>query len=153
VPFGEPGIQVITLLLISLAAISALAGMALGLLSVLTARDPLPHSLRSRMRRIPASAEDFRLRGTGLMLNGAAAMLIVADLTINIVTPLALIPPGLGYYTTESMAIPKGAMFLVTAVAAMAAVTLFVGAYVVSVRVRYVDTRPLDGHRPEAPPA
>ena len=151
--FAEPGIQAITLSLISLAAVLALASVLLGLYSVLTARDPLPHRIRSLMRRMPASAQDFRVRGTSLMLTGVAVMLIAADLAINIVAALALIPPSVGYYTSESLAFPKGTMFLVTTVTAMAAVALFVGAYVVSVRVQYVSTRPSTGHRPEVPPA
>ncbi len=153
-PFAEPGIQAITLSLISLAAVTSLGSVVIGLYSVLTARDPLPHPIRSLMRRMPASAEDFRLRGTSLMLSGGAAMLIAADVAINIVAPLALIPPSLGFYTSESLAFPKGAMFLVTALTATAALALFVGAYVVSARVRYVSTRPSTGHRRlEVPPA
>ena len=63
VPFEEPGIQVITLSLISVAAVVSLLSVTLGVFSIVTGKDPLPKRIRSLLRRLPASAEDFRLRG------------------------------------------------------------------------------------------
>ena len=151
--FEEPGMQAITLSLISLTAVLGLASVTLGLVPILTGKDPLPKRIRRVTRRTPASADDFRLRGTSLMLNGAAVMLIASDLAINIVAGLALIPPGVGFYTSDSLAFPKDTMFLVTLVAGVSAIALFVGAYGLGIRVRYVATRPsADGH-PQMPPA
>ena len=151
VPFDEPGIQVITLSLISVAAGLSLASVILGLYSTLTGKDPLPKRIRSLLRRVPASAEDFRLRGMSLTLNGAAVMLIASLLTIN-VARLAL-GGWSGYAPSASLAFPKDTVFLVTTVAALAAMACFIGAYTLGVRVRYVSTRASTGAQPGMPPA
>jgi hypothetical protein len=153
VPFDEPGIQVITLSLISVAAVLSLASVTLGLFSTLTGNDPLPKRIRSRLRRVPASAEDFRLRGMSLTLNGAAVM-VISLLTINVVDRLAGAGGGWsGYAPSASLAFPMDTVFLVTTVAALAAMACFVGAYTLGVRVRYVSTRPSTGAQPGMPPA
>ncbi len=139
-PFEEPGIQAITLLLISVAALLGLASVLVGLFCTLTGRDALPRRLREMMRRVPASADDFRLRGTILMINGAGVLLIVSSLAANLLAPLAILPPGIGWYTSESLALPKAAMFAVTALVAVSAVALFVAAYSLSLRVGFVST-------------
>ena len=150
VPFDEPGIQVITLSLISVAAVLTLPSVTLGLFSTLTGKDPLPKRIRSLLRRVPASAEDFRLRGMSLTLNGAAVMLI-SLLTINVVDRLA--GGWSGYAPSASLAFPKDTVFLVTTVAALAAMACFIGAYTLGVRVRYVSTRASTGEQPGMPPA
>jgi hypothetical protein len=137
VPFDEPGIQVITLSLISVAAVLSLVSVTLGLFSTLTGKDPLPKRIRSLLRRVPASAEDFRLRGMSLTLNGAAVMLMVSLLTTNVVDRLA-IGGWSGYAPSASLAFPKDIVFLVTTVAALVAMACFIGAYTLGVRVRYV---------------
>ena len=78
VSFDEPGIQAITLSLISVAAVLSLVSVMLGLFSTLTGQDALPKRIRRMLRRMPASADDFRLRGVSLLLNGAAVMLLVS---------------------------------------------------------------------------
>jgi hypothetical protein len=150
VPFDEPGIQVITLSLISVAAVLSLVSVTLGLFSTLTGKDPLPKRIRSLLRRVPASAEDFRLRGMSLTLNGAAVMLI-SLLTINVVDRLA-VGGWSGYAPSASLAFPKDTVFLVTTVAALAAMACFIGAYNLGVRVRYVSTRASTGADPGMPP-
>ena len=152
VPFDEPGIKVITLSLISLAAVLSFVSVMLGLISTLTGKDPLPRRIRSLLRRAPASAEDFRLSGTSLMLNGAAVMVIVSLLTVNVVNRLTLGSIS-GYMPSASLAFPKATMFLVTTVAAFAALACFFGAYVLGVRVRYVGTGPSTGIQQGTPPA
>jgi len=142
---------VITLSLISVAAGLSLASVILGLYSTLTGKDPLPKRIRSLLRRVPASAEDFRLRGMSLTLNGAAVMLIASLLTIN-VARLAL-GGWSGYAPSASLAFPKDTVFLVTTVAALAAMACFIGAYTLGVRVRYVSTRASTGAQPGMPPA
>jgi hypothetical protein len=151
VPLDEPGIRVITLSLVSVTAVLSLLIVMLGLFSTLTGKDPLPKRIRSLLRRVPASAEDFRLRGESLTLNGAAVMLMALLLTINVVERLA--PAGwTGYAPSASPAFPNDTVFLVTAVAALAATACFIGAYTLGVRVRYVSTRASTGQRPEMPP-
>jgi hypothetical protein len=152
VSFDEPGIKVITLSLISLAALLSFVSVTLGLFSTLTGKDPLPTRIRSLLRRVPASAEDFRLRGMTLMLNGAAVMLMVSLLTINVVNTLTR--SGIsGYVPSASVAFPRATVFLVTTVAALGALACFVGAYVLGVRVRYVGTGPSTGTQQGTPPA
>ena len=148
--FDEPGIQVITLSLTSLAAALSLVGVTLGLFSTLTGRDPLPKRVRRLLRRVPASAEDFRLRGMSLTLNGVGVTLMVSLLTINVVGGIAL-SGWSGYAPSASPSFPKDAVFLVTTVAALVAVACFIGAYALGVRVRYVSTRP--AAQPGMPPA
>jgi hypothetical protein len=151
VPFDEPGIQVITLSLISVATVLSLPSVMLGLFSTLTGKDPLPKRIRSLLRRVPASAEDFRLRGMSLTLNGAAVMLISLLTTINVDR---LAGGGWsGYAPSASLAFSKDTVFLVTTVAALAAMACFIGAYTLGVRVRYVSTRASTGAQPGMPPA
>ena len=149
VPFAEPGIQVITLSLISVAAVLSLVSVTLGLFSTLTGKDPLPKQIRSLLRRVPASAEDFRLRGMCLMLNGAAVMLMASLLTIS-VAGLALAGWS-GYAPSSTLAFPKDAVFLVATVEALAAMACFIGAYTLGVRVRYLSTRGSKGAEPGMP--
>ena len=151
VPFDEPGIQAITLSLSSVAAVLSLVGVTVGLFSTLTGKDPLPKRMRSLLRRVPASAEDFRLRGMSLTLNGAAVMLI-SLLTINAVDRLA-VGGWSGYAPSASLAFAKDTVFLVTTVAALAAMACFIGAYTLGVRVRFVSTRASTGAEPGMPPA
>jgi hypothetical protein len=137
VSFDEPGIQAITLSLISVAALLSLVSVTVGLFSTLTGKDPLPKRIRSLLRRVPASAEDYRLRGMSLTLSGAAVMLMASLLTINVVDGLA-VGGWSGYAPTASLAFPKATVFFVTTVAALAAMACFIGAYTLGVRVRYV---------------
>jgi hypothetical protein len=152
VPFDEPGIQAITLSIICVVAVLSLVNVTVGLFSTLTGKDPLPKRMRSLLRRVPASAEDFRLRGMSLTLNGAAVMLIASLLTINVVEVLA-VGGWSGYAPSPSLAFPKDTVFLVTMVAALAAMACFIGAYTLGVRVRYVSTRASTGAQPGMPPA
>jgi len=151
VPFDEPGIQVITLSLISVAAVLSLPSVTLGLFSTLTGKDPLPKRIRRLLRRVPASVEDFRLRGMSLTLNGAAVMLI-SLLTVNVAERLAS-GGWSGYAPSASLAFSKDTVFLVTTVAALTAMACFIGAYTLGVRVRYVSTRASTGAQPGMPPA
>jgi hypothetical protein len=153
VPFDEPGIQVITLSLISVAAVLSLVSVTLGLFSTLTGKDPLPKRIRRLLRRVPASAEDFRLRGMSLTLNGAAVMLMASLLTIYLVGPLLAFGGWSGYAPSASLAFPEDTVFLVTTVAALAAMACLIGAYTLSGRVRYVSTRASTGAQPGMPPA
>ena len=149
--FNEPGIQAITLSLISVAAVVSLVSVTLGLFSTLTGKDPLPKRIRSLLRRVPASAEDFRLRGMSLTLNGVGVMLI-SLLTLNSVDRLAG-GGWSGYAPSSSLAFSKDTEFLVTTVAALAAIACFIGAYALGVRVHYVSTRASTGAQPGTPPA
>ena len=155
-PFDEPGIQAITLWLICVAAMLSCVSVMVGLISTRTGKDPLPKRIRSLMRRTPASAEDFRLRGMSLTLNGAAVMLIASGLATNVVEGLALGTNVVAYApsaTLASLAFPKYTVFLVTTVAAVVALAFFIGAYTLSVRVRYMSTGNSTATQPGIPPA
>jgi hypothetical protein len=145
VSFDEPGIKVITLSLISLAALLSFASVMLGLVFTVSGKDPFPTRVRRLLRRVPASLEDFRLRGMTLMLNGAAVMLIVALLTINVVNRYTFTGFS-GYVPSGTLAFPRATVFLVNSVAALVALACFIGAYMLGGRVRYVATRPASGH-------
>jgi hypothetical protein len=153
VSFEEPGIQAATLLLLSVAALLSLASVVFGLSSSLTGKDPLPKRIRRMLRRMPASVEDFRLRGVSLMLNGAGVMMLVSIVTTNVVA-MGMLSPGVTYFVpSASVAFPKAIVFLVTVVAAIASIACFVGSYSLAVRVRYVRTHASAGVQPEIPPA
>ena len=150
--FDEPGIQAITLSLICVAAVLSLVSVTLGLFSTLTGKDPLPTRIRRVLRRVPASAEDFRLRGLSLALNGAAVMLLVSIITANVVV-MSMLNPGIVYFApSASLAFPKDTVFFVTTVAALVAVACFVGAYILYARVRYLSTRSSTRAKPGMPP-
>ncbi len=85
------------------------------------------------------------------MLNGAAVMLMASLLTIN-VAGLALAGWS-GYAPSASLEFPKDTVFLVTTVAALAAMACFIGAYTLGVRVRYVSARGSTDAQPGIPPA
>lgn len=142
----------ITLSLISVAAVMSFVSVALGLFSTLTGKDPLPKRIRSLLRRVPASPEDFRLRGMSLTLNGAAVMLMATLITLNLGGGPAL-GGWSGYAPSPPLAFPQATVFLVTTVAALAATACFVGAYALGRRVRYARTRPSTGAQPGMPPA
>ena len=155
-PFDEPGIQAITLGLTCSAAVLSFVSVMVGLLSTLTGRDPLPKRIRSLMRRTPASAEDFRLRGMRLALNGVAVMLIASGLATNVVERLALGTNFAAYApsaSSASLAFPKYTVFLVNTVAAIVVLAFFIGAYTLSVRVRYVSKQNSTATLPAISPA
>ena len=125
--------------------------MIAGLFSTVTGRDPLPKRIRSLTRRTPASVEDFRLRGIGLMLNGAAVILIASIVAITVVERLSFGAYS-DYAPESSVASPNDAIFLVTIGAGIAAVALSIGAYVLSTRVRYARTGISNSTQPGMPP-
>ena len=67
----------------ALAGLLGVAGVSVGLFSVLTGSDHWPTLLRRLRRRIPASVEDQRRNGMALVLNGAAALIIVMGISID----------------------------------------------------------------------
>ncbi len=93
-PLEEPGVQAITLWLVCSVAFLSLMTVGMGLFSTVTGRDALPQLIRRRMRRTPASADDFRVHGVGLILNGAALALVASYVVINVVERLAIVPAG-----------------------------------------------------------
>ncbi len=153
VSFDEPGIQVATLALLSVAAVLSLASVVLGLFSSLTGKDPLPKRIRRMLRRVPLSAEDFRLRGLSLMLDGAAVLLLVSIITTNVVVMGVLNPGVVVLVPSASLEFPKTIVFLVTVVVAIASIACFWGSYALGVRVRYLNTQASTGVGPEIPPA
>ena len=117
----------------------SLVSVILGLFSVITGRDHLPWRIRYLLRRVPASAEDHRLHGMGLMLNGAALMLVMFGVAA-------------GTAGRHLGGFPSQVQFFVTAVAFVGSMALLAGAYTVSVRVRTVSTRASTDAHPGIPP-
>lgn len=79
-------------------------------------------------------------------------MLLALLVTINVVEGLA-VSGWSGYAPSASLTFPKDTVFLVTTVAALAAVACLIGAYILGVRVRYVSTRASSDAQPGMPPA
>jgi hypothetical protein len=125
----------------SVAAVLSLTNVLLGLFSVITGKDHMPMFIRRRLWKMPASAEDHRLHGTSLMLNGAATMLAMLGVTSGIVG------------THGVRGFPGDAMFFITLVAFLTALTCTAGSYTLSVRARYVSTRASTDTNPGIPPA
>ena len=96
--------------------------------------------------------EDHRLRGISLMLNGAGVTLITSILASTVVQRSTSGSMGIAYAPDASLAFPNDTIFLVTTVAAVVAVALFIGAYDVSTRVRYTTNRPSTSTQQEIPP-
>ena len=125
----------------SLAALLSLVNVVFGLFSVITGKDHLPWRIRRLLARVPASADDHRLHGTSLMLNGAALLMTMLGVTASAAG-------------SHSLAGFRGdAQFFVTVVAFLGAVALLAGSYTVSVRVRLVSTRGATDAHHEPPPA
>jgi hypothetical protein len=141
-----------TLLLACAAAVLSLGSVMLGLYFTLTGKDPLPKRVRRVLRRMPASVEDFRLRGMSLTLGGVAVMLMATILTANAVYMLN-IGGFTGYAPVATVEFPKDTVFLVTVLAALAAIACFFGSYLLALRVRYVSTRNSTGAQVGMPPA
>ena len=89
------------------------------------------------------------------MLTGAAVMLVVSLVTINVVNVIALGSiSGYGAYAPWALvAFPRATVFFVNTVAVLAALACFSGAYALSVRVRYIGRQPSTGPLQGAPPA
>jgi hypothetical protein len=66
------------------AAVGGLVNLLLGLFSVLTGRDHWPQQLRRFRRRKPASQEDLHRQAISLVLDGAAVLIIIMGVSINI---------------------------------------------------------------------
>jgi hypothetical protein len=120
------------------AALVGLENLFLGLSSVLTGRDYWPRVLRRLRPRVPASPEDQRRYGMGLLLNGAAMMIILMGIAINIFGA-----------RDHSLGEPLNTLrFVLTLIGFAAVMVLITASYRISLKVRYLDPK-----RPaEAPP-
>lgn len=66
------------------AALGGLANVLMGLASILTGKDYWPKQLKRLRPRTPASPEDQRRYAMALLLNGAAVLIIIMSISINI---------------------------------------------------------------------
>ena len=66
------------------AGVGGFANLLLGLFTVVTGRDHWPLQLRRFRRRKPASQEDLRRQAISLVLDGAALLIIIMGVSINI---------------------------------------------------------------------
>lgn len=66
------------------AAAGGLANVLMGLGSILTGKDYWPRQLRRLRPLTPASPEDQRRYGMAVLLNGAAVLIIIMSLSLNI---------------------------------------------------------------------
>jgi uncharacterized iron-regulated membrane protein len=124
------------------AALAALMTLSLGLSSVLTGRDYWPKQLRRLRPRKPASPEDQRRYGMGLLLTGAAILIILMGSGINI----------FGAFD-HSQGEPLNTLRFVLSVIGFAAAMLFIAAaYGIGLTVSYVDPK-LPAEPPPAEPS
>ena len=125
----------------SLAALLSLVNVVFGLFSVITGKDHLPWRIRRLLARVPASADDHRLHGTSLMLNGAALLMTMLGVSAGVA----------GRHNPGGF--PGDTQFFVTVLAFFGALALLAGSYTLSVRVRLVSTRGATDAHQEPPPA
>ena len=105
-----------------------LANILGGLFSFVTGRDYWPSSLRRLRRRAPASPEDRRTYGLSLMLNGAAVMMVLLGVGMNIVASQA-----------RTVGEPENTLrFLLMLIGIGASLACIAGSYWLSRSVRYV---------------
>jgi len=124
------------------AGVVGLASMTTGLFSVLTGRDHWPHILRRLRRRIPASKEDQRRNGLSLALNGAAVLLVVMGTSINNFT-----------IGDHSIGEPLSTLrFVLTLIGLSGAFGCVIGAYTVSLTVKYTHRNLPADAAPAKPP-
>src|SRR5260370_1301539 len=98
---------------------------------------PYPTLFRSRLRRRPpASADDFGAHGTNMVLNGEAMLLIVVGVSLNALS--------VGVRVVEPASTFRFVILLIAVGASLACV---IGAYTLSQRIRYVNSRTGDGDR------
>lgn len=110
-----------------LAGLLGVAGVSVGLFSVLTGRDHWPTLLRRLRRRIPASVEDQRRNGMALVLNGAAALIIVMGISIDNFS-----------VNDRTMGEPLNTLrFVMTLIGMAGAIACVIGAYSVSLTIKY----------------
>jgi uncharacterized iron-regulated membrane protein len=121
------------------AALVGLVSLFLGLSSVLTGRDYWPKQLRRLRPRAPASPEDQRRYGTALLFNGAAMMIILMGVSINIF--------GARDHSVGEPLITL--RFVLSLIGFAAAMALIAASYRTGLSVRYADP----GRPAEAPPA
>ena len=120
-------------------AVLSLANVVMGMISVITGKDHLPQRVRRLFWRVPASAEDHRLRGMAMMLNGAGVMIVELAITATVVAA-----HGHAF---------RDAVFFITMLAFLTALTCIAGAYALSLRTRYVSSRASTDPLPGIPPA
>jgi hypothetical protein len=110
-----------------LAGLIGVVGVSVGLFSVVTGRDHWPNLLRRLRRRIPASAEDQRRNGMALLLNGAAALIIVMGISIDNFS-----------VHDRTMGEPLNTLRFVMILIGMAgAIACVIGAYSVTLTIKY----------------
>jgi hypothetical protein len=122
-----------------LAGLLGLASVSAGLFSVVTGKDHWPALLRRVRRRIPASVEDQRRNGMALVLNSAGVLIIVMGISIDNFS-----------LHDHSIGEPLNTLrFVITLLGMAGAIACVIGAYSVSLTVKYIY-----GNVPaEAPPA
>jgi hypothetical protein len=124
----------------SFGAVLALASVLLGLFSVISGVDHFPTRVRRLLWKVPASADDHRVHGVMLMLNGAAVMLVELGVTAEIV----------GFRNHN---FPANAVFFITILAILTSLACTAGSYTLSLRVRYISTRASTDPNRGIPPA
>jgi hypothetical protein len=109
------------------AGLVGVASVSSGLYSVMTGRDHWPGLLRRLRRRIPASVEDQRRNGMALLLNGTAVMIIIMGISIYNFS-----------VHDHSFGEPLNTLrFVMTLIGMAGAIGGVIGAYSVSLTVKY----------------
>lgn len=110
------------------AGVLGLANIATGLLSVLTGRDHWPYIFLRLRRRIPATEEDRRRNGMSTALQGAAVLIIVMGISIDNFS-----------IGDHSIGEPLNTLrFVLVLIGLAGALGCVIGAYAVSLKVKYI---------------
>jgi hypothetical protein len=124
-----------------LAALGGLVNVLVGLSSTLTGRDHWPRQLKLFRRRTPASPEDQRRYGMAVLLNGAAILIIIMGLSVNIFGA-----------RDHSQGEPLNTLrFVLSVIGFAAALACIGGSYRFGLTVRYTDPAPAAGAPPTEP--
>jgi hypothetical protein len=124
------------------AGLAGLASVSVGLFSAVTGNDHWPGQLRRLRRRIPTSVEDQRRNGLALALNGAAVLIIVMGISIDNFS-----------VHDHSLGEPLNTLrFVLTLIGMAGAIACVIGAYSVSLTIKY-NYRNLPAEAPPAGPS
>jgi hypothetical protein len=123
------------------AAVGAVLNILVGLSSILTGKDHWPKQLRFLRRRTPASPEDQRRYGMAVLLNGAAILIIIMGISINIFGA-----------RDHSQGEPLNTLrFVLSLIGLAGALACIGGSYRFGLTVRYTDAKLAAGASPPEP--
>ena len=105
----------------------AFLNITVGLYSAMTGADHWPQRLRRIRRRTPATADDHRVHGLGMLLGGCAVLMVLIGVTLNTL--------AIGDRVGEP---EKTMRFVISVIVFAASLACMIGANGFSSRVKYL---------------